>query len=409
MKALIEPIEDRVVRPIARGDRKRALVCIGRYLPGTKDGGPVRSIANMVSHLSPYFDFYVLTADRDVNDTESYPGVTPERWYSVGSARVLYCSSVGPAIIRRAFREVRPDVIVLNSFLDKFTRIALLLRRGGAFGKTPILLAPRGEFSAGAMEIKHRKKDLYRQVAKLLGLHENLMWQVSTAREKQELLEAAPARRLGSDSVYVAYNITDSPISTALHASKEAGSVKLVFISRISEKKNLHYLLERLREIPGQVHLNIFGPVTGKDLSYWERCMASLARLPNNIKFEYQGLLDHSAVSRVLHNHHFFVLPTRGENFCHSAVESLVNGTPVVLSNATPWTGLEEVKAGFDISLQDRERWVTILKKCVGMDQGAYETYLKGAEEYGRRFSVAEAVRQHLVMFGTALDSGPAT
>src|ERR1700722_6665296 len=175
---MIALIPEKAVQQRVGNDLRRVLVCIGRYLPGSKDGGPIRSIANMIAHLSPYFDFYVVTADRDVKDTESYPGVTPDRWHPVGTAQVLYCSSVGPAIIRRAFREVRPDVVVLNSFLDKFTQIALLLRRVGAFGKTPILLAPRGEFSAGAMEIKQRKKALYRQVAKLLGLHENLMWQV---------------------------------------------------------------------------------------------------------------------------------------------------------------------------------------------------------------------------------------
>jgi glycosyltransferase involved in cell wall biosynthesis len=403
MMALIEPIEERVTPPNDARDRKRVLVCIGRYLPGSMDGGPIRSIANMVSHLSPYFDFYLVTADRDVKDAESYPGVTSDRWHRVGSARVLYCSSVGPAIIRRAFREVGPDVIVLNSFVDKFTQIALLLRRGGAFGKTPTLLAPRGEFSAGAMEIKRTKKDLYRQVAKILGLSKHLLWQVSTVREKQELLEAAPAHRLNPDSVYVAYNITDAPASTGLHVTKEAGSVKLAVISRISEKKNLHYLVETLREIQGQVQLNLFGPVTEKDLPYWERCKASLAKLPGNIKVEYWGLLDHSLVSQVLHDHHFFTLPTRGENFCHAAAESFVNGTPVILSDVTPWTNLEQVHAGFDISLGDPGRWAAVLQKCVDMDRHTYAIYRKGAREYGRRFSVEEAVRQHLVMFDATL------
>jgi glycosyltransferase involved in cell wall biosynthesis len=402
MTALIEPIQE-VVRPRGDNDHKRVLVCLGRYLPGSKDGGPIRSITNMVTHLSPYFDFYVVTADRDVKDTERYPGITPDRWHRVGSALVLYCSSVGPAVMRRAFREVRPDVVVLNSFLDKFTQIALLLRRGGAFGKTPTLLAPRGEFSAGAMEIKRRKKDLYRKLAKMLGFSKQLLWQVSTVREKQELLEAAPARRLDPNSVHVAYNITDGPVSTGLHVTKEAGSLKLVFISRISEKKNLHYLLETLRECRGQVHLNLFGPVTEKDEPYWEKCKTSLAQLPDNIKVDYHGSLDHLLVSQVLRDHHFFILPTRGENFCHAAVESFVNGTPVILSDETPWTDLEQARAGFDISLGDRGRWAATLQKCVDMDQQAYESYLEGAREYGRRFSVEEAVRQHLLMFHAAL------
>jgi glycosyltransferase involved in cell wall biosynthesis len=400
----VAQIKDMTAQVNSYRERKRVLVCTASYLPGYKSGGPIRSIANMVAHLSSHFDFYVVTKDRDATDTESYPGVTPNRWYRVGNARVLYCSSVGPRILLRASREVRPDIISLNSFQDVFTRIMVLLRRGGAFGDTPILLATRGEFSPGAMEIKRTKKALYRHSTKLLGLHENLLWQVSTPRERSELLRAAPARRLDPNSVHVVCNISDATVSTTPRLAKESGSVKLAFITRISEKKNLHFLLELLRAIRGQVQLNLFGPVAESDFAYWERCRALLAQLPANIMVEYKGSLDHSAVPQVLHDHHFFVLPTRGENFCHAAVESFVNGTPVILSDETPWINLSEVHAGFDISLNNQPGWVATLQECVDMDQQTYAIYLNGAGVYGQRFSVEQAVDQHLAMFEAALD-----
>ncbi len=406
MTLSVEQIEE-IDAPISScRERKRVLVCTASYLPGYKSGGPIRSIANMVAHLSSHFDFYVVTRDRDATDTESYPGVIPNRWYRVGNARVLYCSSVGPGILLRAAREVRPDIISLNSFQDVFTRIMVLLRRGGALGNTPMLLAARGEFSPGAMEIKRKKKALYRHSTKLLGFHENLLWQVSTPRERSELIAAAPARRLDADSVHIACNISDTIVATAPRVAKESGLVKLAFITRISEKKNLHFLLELLRELRGQVRLNLFGPVAENDSAYWGRCRALMAQLPTNITVEYHGSLDHSAVPQVLHDHHFFVLPTRGENFCHAAVESFVNGTPVILSDETPWLRLSEVHAGFDISLNDRERWVAVLQACVDMDQQTYAAYLNGARGYGRRFSTEEAVNQHLAMFEAALKSG---
>jgi hypothetical protein len=54
--------------------------------------------------------------------------------------------------------------------------------------------------------------------------------------------------------------------------------------------------------------------------------------------------------------------------------------------------------------LSDRREWVMVLQKCIEMDQQTYAAYLSGAREYGQRFSVEEAVRQHLAMFSATLD-----
>jgi glycosyltransferase involved in cell wall biosynthesis len=395
----IVPLREDIESRDDGGERKRVLVCVPRYLPGYKSGGPIRAIANMVANLSAYLDFYVVTRDRDATDAETYSGITPDRWYRVGDACVLYCSSVRPSILRRAFDDVKPDLISLNSFQDTFTRTMVLLRWKGAFGDTPMLLAPRGEFSPGARKIKPAKKLLYRQATRLLGIHERLHWQASAPREKEDILRARPAWRLGPESVHVAFEMSDAVASALPHPAKRPGEVRLAFIARMSEMKNLHFLLEILPEVRGRVELNLFGPVADNDADYWNRCKQLLAKLPGHIRAGYYGSLDHSAVPQVLHDHHFFVLPTRGENFCHAAVESFVNGTPAILSDQTPWVGLHEVHAGFDIPLSDRRRWIAVLQECVNMDQLAYAIYLNGTKEYSQRYSVEEAVRQHLAMF----------
>jgi glycosyltransferase involved in cell wall biosynthesis len=399
---LIEPIEGNPVPNGSQG-RRRILVCTARYLPGFKSGGPIRSVANMIARLSPRYDFYVLTRDRDATDTSTYPGILPDQWHNAGNAKVLYCSTAGTAILRRAFREVRPGLILLNSFQEKFTVSAMLLRRLGTFGKTPIVLAPRGEFSPGAMEIKRTKKLIYRQAAKLLGLHGGLLWQATAAREKQELIEAAPAWRLDPDSIHIAHNISEARASDAPPMRKHAGTLKLVFISRISEKKNLHFLLEVLQKVEGRVELDIFGPVAEMDAAYWERSKALIDRMPANVAATYHGSLDHGGVPRVLSEHHFFVLPTRGENYCHAAVESFLNGTPVLLSDETPWNNLQEVKAGFDLPLNDPQGWVRAIQRCVDMEQADYVQYIEGTSAYRHRFSIESAVEQHVRLFEAAL------
>jgi glycosyltransferase involved in cell wall biosynthesis len=380
------------------------LVCAGSYLPGYKSGGPIRSIANIVSTLSDQFDFYVVTRDRDATDASCYPSVTPDKWCRVGNAHVLYCSSPGPAVLRRAFRETRPSLIYLNSFHDSFTRILIGLRRMGAFGSTPVLLAPRGEFSAQALKLKRFKKTLYRHTAKLIGLHEHLNWHVTSVREKDDLLKVAPGRGLHPDSVYVVGNLSVLAAVSTPHIAKQRGAVKLAYIARMSEIKNLGFLMKLLPDVRGQIELNLFGAVEKGDAGYWRACMAQVSGLPGNIKVRYQGALDHSLIPQVLHEHHFFILPTKSENFCHSAVESFANGTPVILSDETPWIGLAETHAGFDIPLFDRERWVAIVQMCVDMDQAVYKAYLSGAMEYGRRFSIEETAKAYIQMFESVVN-----
>jgi glycosyltransferase involved in cell wall biosynthesis len=405
MPLLFDSAIEVTATPVIDSVRRRILICVPRYLPGYKSGGPIRAIANAVAHLSSQFDFFVVTRDRDAGDTERYPGIQPDTWHHVGAAQVLYCSSINSSTLRRAFNEVQPDVISLNSFQDDFTRIMVRLRRMGAFGKTPIILAPRGEFSPGAMQIKQVKKWMYRRITRLLGLHEKLSWQVSAPREMKELQQAAPVRHLLPGSVHVVCELSDTLSISAPHIAKVAGSLKLTFISRISEKKNLHFLLALLAKVRGKVMLTIYGPVAAKDEAYWQTCRSILPQLPSNISVTYRGPLDHAEVPSVLHEHHFFVLPTRGENFCHAAVESFVNGTPVILSDQTPWVNLEAAGAGFDIPVEDAESWIFALQKCADMDQLTYSTLLEGTLKYSQRFSAEEATRQHVAMFDAALAS----
>ena len=55
--------------------KKVILIITGRYLPGYKDGGPVRSVKNLVDCLGEEYQFRILTCDRDHGDTQPYPNV----------------------------------------------------------------------------------------------------------------------------------------------------------------------------------------------------------------------------------------------------------------------------------------------------------------------------------------------
>ncbi len=58
----------------------------------------------------------------------------------------------------------------------------------------------------------------------------------------------------------------------------------------------------------------------------------------------------------------------QGENFGHVIIEALAAGKPVLISDQTPWRGLENHKAGWDIPLNDKEKFISILEMLVDME-----------------------------------------
>ncbi|MGC6406972.1 glycosyltransferase, partial [Bisgaard Taxon 45] len=69
-------------------NKPRILILIGTYLPGVKGGGPIRTIHNLVSRLKDEFEFYLITSDRDLNDTQSYSNIPLNQWIKSGDVNL---------------------------------------------------------------------------------------------------------------------------------------------------------------------------------------------------------------------------------------------------------------------------------------------------------------------------------
>jgi glycosyltransferase involved in cell wall biosynthesis len=162
--------------------------------------------------------------------------------------------------------------------------------------------------------------------------------------------------------------------------AKAPGSVKLTFVSRISPKKNLDWALDLLQDIDGNVVFEIYGPENEHE--YAQRCHAIAEKLPGNIRVAWNGPLSYEKVNHAFASAHFFLFPTKGENFGHVIFESLAAGTPVLLSDQTPWTGLPEAGAGWCTPLSNRENWVKHVQHCIEMTQDEYNQMSIHARDY---------------------------
>ena len=81
-----------------------------------------------------------------------------------------------------------------------------------------------------------------------------------------------------------------------------------------------------------------------------------------------------------------FLLPTGGENFGHAIFEALSCGVPVLISDQTPWRGLEALKAGWDLPLARPEAFVAALRAFAALPATARAEWREGARACARAY-----------------------
>lgn len=339
--------------------KPKILIFVSYYLPGYKAGGPLRTIANMVEHLSDDFEFWIVTRDRDLGDEFAYQYVAINVWNDVGNAKVFYMSPDRQTLdgMTEIINNTPCDVVYLNSFFDPvFTLKPLLALRLGNIKEVPVVLAPRGEFSVGALNLKRFKKRVYLQAAKWLGIYDGIYWHASSAHEADDIKKEFA---VDNDRFMVALDLPSKILSAHLPdvvAGENEDSLRVIFLSRISPMKNLDYALRILRNVKARITFDIYGPI--EDEAFWQVCQQEIKTIPQNIGVTYCGTVAPENVSKTFALYNLFLFPTRGENYGHVIAESLSVGTPVLISDQTPWRNLEVDGLGWDLALEQVDDFV---------------------------------------------------
>jgi glycosyltransferase involved in cell wall biosynthesis len=382
------------------------LTFVGSYLPGFKAGGPIRTISNMVAHLGDDLDFRIVTLDRDGRDEARYAGISVGEWNQVGKAQVLYRSPAdrGVTTLARLIQQTPHDVLYLNSFFSPvFTLQPLLARRMGRLPPKPTVLAPRGEFSAGALALKQWKKAPYLRVSRLLGLYRDLVWQASSEHEVEDIRRHL---RGLAQRIIVAPNLTPVELPQASSRIRAPGEpLKIAFLSRISQKKNLDFALEVLTQVDVPLEFHVYGPID--DREYWEKCREAMQRLPEKIHARYHGVVSHEDVPAALSGHDLFFLPTRGENYGHAIVEAWAAGLPVLISDQTPWRGLEQLGIGWELPLNNESGFASVIERLARMEPEAWPMLRERAASHAAKIVEDQRTRDaNLYLFAEAIRLG---
>jgi glycosyltransferase involved in cell wall biosynthesis len=323
------------------------------------------------------FEVCIFCSARDLGDSTPMDSIALDQWsdFSPG-IRVYYSTTTSLKLVRRILDDTNPDFIYINGvFSVPFNLIPLWVAQRK---NSKIVISPRGMLQRGALSIKPLKKKLALFSFKSVGLFKAIRWHVTDGQEKLDV-----ERLMGLKSEIVLASNIPKPLKTIIHQrEKKKQTLKLVFLSLISEKKNLHLALEALKEIQTPISFHIYGPV--KDEAYWLTCKKLMEGQVHDI--QYRGIVNPRDVQETLSNYHAFVLPTKGENFGHAIYEAFSVGTPVLVSPFTPWGRLQDFHAGITVGTLRAEDWRAAMQKFIDFNQNEYSILSEGAYNLARSY-----------------------
>lgn len=357
---------------------KKILIFIDWYIPAYKAGGPIISVKNIIDHLSSKFDFYIVTSNLDIDNKKVVDNLELNKWISRTNHQIIYLNtnSQNIATYNKIIDDLHPEIIYLNSFFSyKFSILPILVSRKNK-NINKIILAPRGMLGEGALKIKWFKKVCFLKFVKFINFYSNIYWHASTINESIEIQNI-----FGTNSkITVAQNL--SAINEKLNfkvGKLEDGFLTILYLSRISKKKNLLFLIQSIicSKNKSKIKLKIIGFC--EDEFYFKSCMDLVN--DNQIDFEFIGSIPHDQLSKYYFGADIFCLPTLHENYGHVILEALSHGLPIIISQNTPWRNLEFNKVGFDLPLLSSS-FSSKIDYFLSLDDSSFSSYSENSINY---------------------------
>ncbi len=379
--------------------KRKILIVSGRYLPGYKDGGPVRTIKNITDRLGDEYQFYILTTDRDHGDQRAYDNIVRNDWNQVGKAQVYYVQPGGFDQKTVLACATIADLVYVCGCFNDYARVILRLKKENQI-QVPVVIASMGLFSPGAFRIKYLKKKSYMTVLKALGWFRNITWSATSAEE------AADIRHIVGSAVncVLAEDLPRIPQAVSHGSVSKKGELRIVFLSRISRKKNLAYAAKILQRVQnGTIHLDIYG--NQEDPDYWEECLLELRKLPLNITWEYLGEADAEAVPQIFAKYDLFLFPTCAENYGHVILEAMSGGCIPLISDKTPWTEEKMNHHGVVCELgtvnneASLQNFADQIQRFVAMDMDDKRSYIEACMAFAKAYDPVDAENAYRRIF----------
>ncbi|MEZ4936291.1 MAG: glycosyltransferase [Crocinitomicaceae bacterium] len=359
-------------------DKKKIMVFIDWYVPGFKAGGPIRSVFNIVCALKEDYNFFILTSAYDLGDTEPYKEIELNRWMDEDGVLIKYLDKdhIKNAVIKHNVDEINPDMLYVNGIFSRY--FSILPIRIGKAKKIKTIVAPRGMFGEGALDVKRFKKNLFLKYTSLTNMFEDVIWHASSPFEAKDI----QSKVAKINRIVIAGNIPSVQKSSysKLSKLKTYDQIKLVFVGRLNKIKNIDKVIEWVCHVQygKKIILDIYGG--GDDIEF-TKYLQNISTSNNHLEINFKGFIPPDQVNKILPKYHYFISLSSNENFGHSIAESLSNAVPVIISKNTPWRNLQDKGIGWDIEIE-KELFLNTLQDAIGIDPIAYNKMAENAYNF---------------------------
>lgn len=242
-----------------------------------------------------------------------------------------------PALLIALWKQIKKnDLVHIHAWWNTVSVLSCFI---AVLRGVPVVVSPRGTLSPYSFVNKNNRiKNIIHNFFGRPLLNKSHI-HVTSKREKEAIVQLIEPLSITTIANFV--KLTDDNRFNIL-ISKE--TIRLLFFSRIEEKKGLDILLKALTTVTAPYHLTIAGNGDEKYIGYLKQLATDYgiaqfitwAGFYNEDKFE------------LLASHDLFVLPSHDENFANTVIESLSVGTAVLVSeNVGLYDYVEQNKLGW--------------------------------------------------------------
>lgn len=385
-----------------------------------EEGGVVRAVLDFCTALAGAGHEVVLATfdDKDV----------PADWARVPAGGGVWTGSFGsrPRVVRLP-RPTRPGARFDRAALDQWRAVVkgadvahvhavwiptnLQVARAARGVGTPYIVTVHGMLDDWSMSQRTLKKKVYLALGGRAFL-ENAAVVHSTAEfERRQSVKWYPRGR-----AVVAPLLFDLAPFAALpgpedarraHPAAGAPSPRILFLSRLHEKKGLDRLLRALA-ILGQRGVNGTALIAGTgDAAYAESMKRLAQELGLADRAHFLGMVTGSTKVSLFQAADVFVLPTSQENFGFAPIEAMAAGCPVVTTRGVDiWPELEE-SGGALIAPADPEPLASALGELLRRPDRLREMGESGRRWVFERLDAKRVVGEYVSMYQQAASTKP--